>query len=74
MLLSPDLKDKCDQKLSDPWSKLTLCIVISGEIAVALANHEEPQQQEVMKLLSTAAEDLCSRILEVGNWVSWSEI
>ena len=64
------LKDKCDQKLSDPWSKLTLCIVISGEIAVALANHEEPQQQEVMKLLSTAAEDLCSRILEVGNWVS----
>ena len=64
------LKDKCDQKLSDPWSKLTLCIVISGEIVVALANHEEPQQQEVMKLLSTAAEDLCSRILEVGNWVS----
>ena len=65
------LKEKCDQKLSDPWSKLTLCIVISGEIlAVALANHEEPQQQEVMKLLSTAAEDLCSRILELGNWVS----
>ena len=66
------LKEKCDQKLSDPWSKLTLCIVISGEIlAVALANHEEPhQKQEVMKLLFTAAEDLCSRILKLGNWVS----
>ena len=65
------LKEKCDQKLSDPWSKLTLCIVISGEIfAVALANHEEPhQKQEVMKLLFTAAEDLCSRILKLGNWV-----
>ena len=63
------LKEKCE--LSDPWSKLTLRIVISGEIlAVALANHEEPQQQEVMKLLSTAAEDLCFRILELGNWVS----
>ena len=63
------VKEKCE--LSDPWSKLTLCIVISGEIlAVALANHEEPQQQEVMKLLSTAAEDLCFRILELGNWVS----
>ena len=62
-------KEKCDQELSDPWSKLTLCIVISGEIlAVALANHEEPhQKQEVMKLLSTAAEDLCSRILKLGN-------
>ena len=66
------LKEKCDQKLSDPWSKLTLCIVISAEIlAVALANHEEPhQKQEVMKLLFTAAEDLCSRILKLGNWVS----
>ena len=65
------LKEKCDQKLPDPWNKLTLCIVISGEIlAVALANHEEPQQQEVMKLLSTAAEDLCSQILELENWVS----
>ncbi|XP_073242020.1 uncharacterized protein [Porites lutea] len=65
------LKEKCDQKLSDPWSKLTLCIVISGEIlAVALANHEEPhQKQEVMKLLFTAAEDLCSRILKLGNWI-----
>ena len=63
------LKEKCE--LSDPWSKLTLRIVISGEIlAVALANHEEPQQQEVMKLLFTAAEDLCFRILELGNWVS----
>ena len=66
------LKEKCDQKLSDPWSKLTLCIVISGEIlAVALANHEEPRQkQKVMKLLFTAAEDLCSQILKLGNWVS----
>ena len=66
-------KDNCDQELSDPWSKLTLLIVISGEIfAVALANEEHHQKQEVMKLLYTVAEDLCSRITKVlkGSWVS----
>ena len=65
-------KENCDQKLSDPWNRLTLCIVMSGEIlAIALANEELHQKQEVMKLLSTAAEDLCSRILKLGNWVSF---
>ena len=62
-----------DQELSDPWSKLTLLIVISGEIfAVALANEEHHQKQEVMKLLYTVAEDLCSRITKLlkGSWVS----
>ena len=66
-------KDNCDQELSDPWSKLTLLIVISGEIfAVALANEEHHQKQEVMKLLYTVAEDLCSRITKLpkGSWVS----
>ena len=69
--LMREFEEKCDQELYDPWSKLTLFIVISGEIlAVALANEEHHQKQEVMKLLSTAAESLCSRILKLGNWVS----
>ena len=56
-------EDNCDQELSDPWSKLSLLIVISGEIfALALANEEHHQKKEVMKLLYTVAEDLCSRI------------
>ena len=66
-------KDNCDQELFDPWSKLTLLIVISGEIfAVALANEEHHQKQEVMKLLYTVAEDLWSRITKLpkGSWVS----
>ena len=69
--LMREFEEKCDQELYDPWSKLTLFIVISGEIlAVALANEEHHQKQEVMKLLSKAAENLCSRILKLGNWVS----
>ena len=65
-----EFEEKCDQELTDPWSKLTLLIVFSGEIlAVALANEEYHQKQKVMRLLSTAAEDLCSRILKLGNWV-----
>ena len=66
-------KDNCDQELSGPWSKLTLLIVISGEIvAVVLANEEHHQKQEVMKMLYTVAEDLCSRITKLpkGSWVS----
>ena len=69
--LMREFEEKCDQELTDPWSKLTLLIVFSCEIlAVALANEEHHQKQEVMRLLSTAAEDLCSRILKLGNWVS----
>ena len=65
--------DNCEKELSDPWSKLTLLIVISGEIfAVALANEEHHQKQEVMKLPYAVAEDLCSRITKLpkGSLVS----
>ena len=68
-----EFEKNCYQELSDPWSRLTLLIIISGEIvAVALANEEHHQKQEVMKLLSTVAEDLCSRITKLpkGSWVS----
>ncbi|CAH3042478.1 unnamed protein product [Porites lobata] len=73
--LMREFEEKCDQELYDPWSKLTLFIVISGEIlAVALANEEHHQKQEVMKLLSTAAESLCSRILKLGNWEEFCDL
>lgn len=68
--LMREFEEKCDQELTDPWSKLTLLIVFSCEIlAVALAKEEHHQKQEVMRLLFTAAEDLCPRILKLGNWV-----
>ena len=67
-----DVEEESERELSDPWSKLTLLVVISGEIvAVALANEEQHWKPEVLiELLSTLADRLCFRMLKQGSWVS----
>ena len=55
------------------WNKLTLLVVIAGEIvAEALANEEHRQKTEVMELCLSAADELCYRMLQLkqGSWVS----
>ena len=69
-------EEEIERKLPDPrdpWYKLTLLVVITGEaLAEALmANEEGRPKPKVLKFCSTAAIDkLCSRMMELGRWVS----
>lgn len=66
-----EFEGEIKRELSDPWSKLTFLVVIAGEIAAAsLANEEHRQKLEPLKMCSTAADELCWRIMELGSWVS----
>ena len=67
-----EFEEEIERELSDPWSKLTLLVVIAGEIAaIALADEEHLQKPQLLKLFSTAADELCSRMMKVGSWVSY---
>ena len=67
-----DFEEESERELSDPWSKLALFVVISGEIvSVALADEEHRRRQEVLPLLSTLADELCFRMLKLGSWVGY---
>ena len=68
-----DFEVEIEREMPDPWSKLTCLVVIAGEIvAEALANEEPDWKPEVSiyLLCSTAADMLCTRIMELGGWVS----
>ena len=70
-----NFEEEIDRRLSDPWSQLTLLVVIAGEvIAEALTNiehcHEDRGRPETSKSCLNAADKLCSRMKELGSWVS----
>lgn len=66
-----DFEEEIKRGLSDPWSKLTSLVVIAGEIvAAALADEEFRREPEVLKLCSSAADELYSRMIKLGSWVS----
>lgn len=67
-------EEEIEVEMSDPWSKLTLLVVIAGEMfAAVLANDGErsegQQKREVWKTCSIMAEELSSRMIKLGNWV-----
>ena len=68
-------EDEIEREIADPWGKLTCLVVIAGEIvAEALVNDEPAWKPEVPKLF-TAADMLCTRMMErEGSWVSGEEI
>lgn len=64
-----DFEEETERELTDSWSKLTLLVVIAGEIvAAALASEEYRQKTEAPKLCSIAAEELCARMMKQGSW------
>ena len=67
-----DFEEEIERELLDTRSKLTLLVVIAGEIvAEAMANEQRPRTPKLMELFSTAADELCSRMLKLGiGWVS----
>ena len=49
------------------WNEFTMLVIIAGEIIAGAAKSDE---QLVTKLCFTAADELCSRMTELGSWVS----
>lgn len=65
-----DFEEVSERELSTEWSKLTLLVVIAGEIiAEALRNEDRCRKTEVLDLCSVAADELCSRMMKLGSWV-----
>ena len=63
-------EEEIERELSDPWKKLTLLVIITGE-AIVMANEEGRLKPEVLKFCSTAAvKKLYSRMIKLGTWVS----
>lgn len=62
------------RELMDPWSRLTLLIVIAGEIvAVALTKTDDHFKTEALKLCFNGAEELSSRMINLGNWETFCD-
>jgi len=63
-----DFEDEIDcGELTFSWNEFTMLVVIAGEI-IAVAYNNEELQGPVMDLCSTAADELCSRMTELGSW------
>ena len=63
-----DFEDEIDcGELTFSWNEFTMLVVIAGEL-IAVAYKSEELQEPVMDLCSTAADELCSRITELGSW------
>ena len=66
-----DFEDEIDcGELTFSWNEFTMLVVIAGELIAVAYNNEELQESAVIDLCSTAADELCSRMTELGSWVS----
>ena len=66
-----DWEKEIESELSHPWDRVTTLVLIAGEmIAEALANEGLGYTPEVLNMSSTAADMICSRVIEQGSWVS----
>ena len=63
-----------ERRLSNPWSKLTLLVVISGEVITKASTNIEHchdgRKPEASNLCLIAADKLCSRMKKLGSLVS----
>ena len=67
-----DLEEETERQLSEPWSKLTLLFLVSGELITSnmLKEAEHGGKPNAPDLCFTAAKKLSSRMFNLGmNWV-----
>ena len=65
-----DFEEEIDcRELPFSWNELTMLVIIAGEI-IAAASLNEQRREPVIELCYTAADELCSRMTELGDWVS----
>lgn len=62
------------RELEFSWNEFTMLVVIAGEVIAVAYSNEEQLEESVLELCSTAAEELCSRMVELGSWVCKSII
>ena len=66
-----DWEKAIESELSYPWDRVTTLVLIAGEmLAAALVNEDLGYTPEVLKMSFTAADMICSRMMERGSWVS----
>ncbi|KAL9987852.1 hypothetical protein ACROYT_G002224 [Oculina patagonica] len=54
-------------ELTFSWRGVTMLVIIAGEI-IAAASMNEERQEPMVELCFTAADELCSRMTELGSW------
>ena len=66
-----DLEEETERQLSEPWSKLTLLFLVSGELITAsmIKEAERFGKPNAPDLCFIAAKKLSSRMFNIGNWV-----
>ncbi len=65
-----DFEEEIDcRELTFSWNEFTMLVIIAGEI-IAKASLNEERRETVTELCSTAADELCSRMTDLGSWVS----
>ena len=65
-----DFEEDIDCKeLTFSWNEFTVLVIIAGEM-IAAAPLSEERQEPVTQLCIAAADELCSRMIELGDWVS----
>ena len=57
------------RELRFTWNEFTMLVIIAGEIIAAVSLNEQ-RRDPVIELCYTAADELCSRMTELGSWVS----
>lgn len=60
------------RELEFSWNEFTMLVVMAGEVIAVTYSNEEQLEESVLELCSTAAEELCSRMVELGSWEEFS--
>lgn len=61
------IEEKLDEEPSLSWNDFTMLVILAGEI-IAIASADEEQQESLLELCITAADELCSRMNDLGTW------
>ena len=65
-----DFEEEIDCRgLTFSWNGFTMLVIIAGEL-IALASASEARSESNIELCSTAADELCPRMIGLGSWVS----
>ena len=62
------LEEKMDEETPLSLDDFTMLVIFAGEI-IAIASADEEQQESLLDLCTTAADELCSRMNALGTWV-----
>ena len=66
-----DFEEEIDcGELAFSWNGFTMLLIIAGEIIAAASSSFEERQDPLTELCITAADELHSRMTELGGWVS----